>query len=215
MVLPDMVASKPASRSVTPATTRSPRELLAKETWIAEAVKVLCEAGLDALAVEPLSLRLGVTKGSFYWHFKNRDDLLRAVIETWEREATEGVIAELEREADPMQRLRQLFTLSLSNITHLRAEAALRAGARAGDTGMSASVHRVMTRRLSYVQSLYAAMGETPAEAKRMAVVMFGAYLGAVELASLGLLLNEEGRMSRAQLATYERLLMPASRSPR
>ena len=77
---------------------------------------------------------------------------------------------------------------------------------------MSASVHRVMTRRLSYVQSLYAAMGETPAEAKRMAVVMFGAYLGAVELASLGLLLNEEGRMSRAQLATYERLLMPTSR---
>ena len=47
MVLPSMVASKRASRSVTAATTRSPRELLAKKTWVAEAVKVLGEAGLD------------------------------------------------------------------------------------------------------------------------------------------------------------------------
>ena len=175
------------------------------------AIAVLGEMGLDGLAVESLSTRLGVTKGSFYWHFKNREDLLRAVLERWERDATDGVIEALERVADPAQRLKQLFTFSLGNVAELRAEAALRAGALAGDASMAASVHRVMARRLEYTQSVYAAMGESPSEAKRMGVVAFGAYLGAVQLASHGLLLNEDGRMPRAQMATFERLLMPSS----
>jgi len=188
------------------------RALLAKDAWVSAAIDVLGEAGAGGLAIEPLAARLGVTKGSFYWHFKNREDLLRAVIETWERVATDGVIEALEQVADPAQRLRQLFSLSLENIAQLRAEAALRAGALAGDAEMAASVQRVMSRRLAYMQSLYAALGETPSEAKRMSVVAFGAYLGAVELASHGLLLNEDGHMPRAQIATYQRLLMPAQR---
>ena len=187
------------------------RELLARDAWVDVAIEVLADAGLEGLAVESLATRLGVTKGSFYWHFKNREDLLRAVMERWEQEATDGVIEALERVADPAQRLRQLFTFSLGNVAHLRAEAALRAGALAGDASMAASVRRVMTRRLEYTQSLYAAMGEPAGEAKRLGIVAFGAYLGAVELASHGLLLNEDGRMPRVQLATFERLLMPSS----
>lgn len=201
-----MTATKRPTKRATPA---KPRELLAKEAWVDTAIEVLGETGLEGLAVESLATRLGVTKGSFYWHFKNREDLLRAVLERWEREATDGVIEALERVADPAQRLRQLFSFSLGNVAHLRAEAALRAGALAGDASMAASVHRVMTRRLEYTQSVYAAMGEPAGEAKRMGIVAFGAYLGAVELASHGLLLNEEGRMPRAQMATFERLLMP------
>ena len=69
------------------------RKFAAQRERIAEAVKVLGEAGLDALAVEPLSLRLGVTKGSFYWHFKDRRDLQNAVLDLWK----EGRIRDIEK----------------------------------------------------------------------------------------------------------------------
>ena len=64
---------------------------------------------MAAVAVEPLARRLGVTKGSFYWHFPSRDALLVAALERWEKVEQETVFGQLEPIPDPRERLRALF----------------------------------------------------------------------------------------------------------
>ena len=58
-------------------------ESLTREDWIAGAWEMLGETGLDGVRIEPLAKRLGVTKGSFYWHFKERQELLDALLDRW------------------------------------------------------------------------------------------------------------------------------------
>ena len=84
---------------------------LSAEDWAQAALDLIAELGVAAVAVEPLARRLGVTKGSFYWHFPSRDALLVAALERWEKVEQETVFGTLEVIADPAQRLRALFAL--------------------------------------------------------------------------------------------------------
>ena len=70
-------------------TERSGR--LSAEDWAQAALDLIAEQGVAAVAVEPLARRLGVTKGSFYWHFPSRDALLQAALERWEANEQESV----------------------------------------------------------------------------------------------------------------------------
>ena len=56
---------------------------LTREDWTRAALLAIAEGGTGAVAVEPLAARLGATKGSFYWHFRSRSDLLAAALATW------------------------------------------------------------------------------------------------------------------------------------
>ncbi len=56
---------------------------LTREDWISGAWDMLGETGLEGVRVEPLAKNLGVTKGSFYWHFKDRQELLDALLDRW------------------------------------------------------------------------------------------------------------------------------------
>ena len=67
------------------ATAPRRRRSLGADDWIDAATAVLVEDGVAAVAVEPLAARLGATKGSFYHHFPNRDALITAALERWER----------------------------------------------------------------------------------------------------------------------------------
>lgn len=74
-----------AQTADTSSTARKGRanDSLTREDWIAGAWDMLGDAGLDGVRVEPLAKRLGVTKGSFYWHFKDRQELLDALLDRW------------------------------------------------------------------------------------------------------------------------------------
>ena len=65
-----------------PDRTRS-RAPLDRSGWIEAAIDVLAEQGVQGMRIEALAKTCGVTKGSFYWHFRARQDLFRAVLETW------------------------------------------------------------------------------------------------------------------------------------
>ena len=54
-----------------------------REDWVDAAWRLLGEAGVDGVRIEALARKLGVTKGSFYWHFKNRQDLVDALFDRW------------------------------------------------------------------------------------------------------------------------------------
>ena len=61
----------------------SPRPTLSPEDWTRAATEVLVDQGIDHVRVDVLAGQLGVTRGSFYWHFRDREALLRSVLQTW------------------------------------------------------------------------------------------------------------------------------------
>ncbi len=81
---------------VATATKLEPKGRLTAAHWEQAALDTLAESGLGAVAVESLARRLGVTKGSFYWHFPTREALIKAALERWERGDEEVVMAQVE-----------------------------------------------------------------------------------------------------------------------
>src|SRR5919201_1290437 len=82
-----------------------PKSRLGREIWIRAALDAIADGGLGAVAVEPLARRLGVTKGSFYSHFANRDELIDASLEAWEHSHAEEQMQQFQAIDDPAERL--------------------------------------------------------------------------------------------------------------
>jgi AcrR family transcriptional regulator len=164
-----------------------------REQWIEAALAALGDSGLGALAVEPLARRLGVTKGSFYSHFEGLDAFVSAVLAFWEQAATEQVIERLETVALAAERLKRLFETVWDRSDHLKIEAALLAGAVAGEPRVRPVYLRVNRRRLGYTTELYRALGLSNEEARRYALTAYGSYLGTLLLVAL------EGSTFRSQ----------------
>ncbi len=154
---------------------------LTAEDWARAALAAVAEGGISAIAVEPLAVRLGATKGSFYWHFSNREALVDAALALWESRGTEEVIAAMEAEADPQTRLRRLFAYTVEAAGRSPVEARLLANA--DHPKVAPVLRRVTVRRVEYVMQLYRTLGFPPAEARRRALLAFTAYLGHLQLA--------------------------------
>jgi AcrR family transcriptional regulator len=65
---------------------------LSREDWVQTALELLTTKGVEGVKIVPLAERLGVTSGSFYWHFKNRRELHEALLDYWEREMTDAAM---------------------------------------------------------------------------------------------------------------------------
>ncbi|WP_412752124.1 TetR/AcrR family transcriptional regulator [Krasilnikovia sp. M28-CT-15] len=154
---------------------------LTADDWAAAALEAMARGGLAAVAVEPIAARLGATKGSFYWHFANRDALITAALQRWESEHTEAVIRLVDAEPDPLQRLRLLFLTIMEATEHDTVEVAMLSTA---DHPLVAPVlRRVTQRRMEYTVDLFAGLGFGAAEAGARGLLAFSAYLGHVQLA--------------------------------
>lgn len=140
---------------------------------------------MSAVAVEPLARRLATTKGSFYWHFANREALIEAALELWEQEHTEAVIARVEREVDPRQRLRLLLTSAIILAQEDLIDAAVLAGAR--HPLVAPVLARVTERRVDYLAQVFRQLGFPPAQARDRGLLAYTAYLGQTQLIQAGL----------------------------
>jgi AcrR family transcriptional regulator len=76
------------------------RQPLSRQDWIEAARSLLIRSGVDAVRIVPLARALRVTRGGFYWHFKDRDDLLDSLLEYWQRANTAPFEAVLRNGAD-------------------------------------------------------------------------------------------------------------------
>jgi len=154
---------------------------LTKTDWAEGALQLIAEAGLGALTVEALATRLGVTKGSFYWHFKGRSELLADALGRWEKRATTDAITGLSAVADARQRL----SLMLDAATQPpRARSLYAALAEApGDPAVRRVLNRVASARIQYLESCYRELGLTQSQAKAKAVFAYAAYRGLLQLA--------------------------------
>jgi len=135
---------------------------LDRGAWLSEALEVLRESGIDHVKVEPLAKRLGVTKGSFYWHFKDRADLLRALPEHWAKSQTEPVIAHAQSiDGGPVEKMRAVLEF-LAREDPDRYDNAMRAWAQF-DSDVADAVAAIDTRRMAYAGELFKQAG-LPAE---------------------------------------------------
>ncbi|MFI9805868.1 TetR/AcrR family transcriptional regulator [Streptomyces sp. NPDC052301] len=150
------------------------------QDWADAALGAIAEGGVAAVAVEPLAARLGATKGSFYWHFANRDALIEAALHRWAELHTEGTISEVEAEPDPKKRIRLLFTEAFRSATADPLEVALLVTAT--HPQVAAALRRVTERRLAYLRQLFADLGFPEPEARRRGLLAYTAYLGHAQL---------------------------------
>ncbi|MGQ0839040.1 TetR/AcrR family transcriptional regulator [Actinokineospora sp.] len=153
---------------------------LARADWITAALRALARGGVAAVAVDPLAGELGVTRGSFYWHFDSRGELLRAALDWWEEEGTLAVIRRVAAIDDPRLRLRELFRIALTEDPTEGLEPAL--VAHADDPVVAPVLHRVTERRLAYLAALFGETGLSAEQARLQAVVTYSTYVGWTEL---------------------------------
>jgi AcrR family transcriptional regulator len=152
------------------------RQNLTAEAWAEAALETMAAGGLDAVAVEPLARRLSVTKGSFYWHFPNREALIKAALELWEKRETVDIIEGLEAEPDPYQRIVNLF--KRANSSHRAGRLYLALAAATDDVRVNEVVQRVSARRLAYLEKCYRALGMDASEAPLWATFAYATFIG-------------------------------------
>jgi len=151
---------------------------LTREDWLAAALEALEESGVDSVKILPLSKRLDVSRGSFYWHFRTRRELLQNVLDYWDRWSTEGMITELSEaaEMEPKERIWLLMETVLARglANH---DPAIRAWAQY-DADAARVVRRVDRKRLRTVTGLFREAGfseqQAAARARLLAVYLMG-----------------------------------------
>ena len=158
----------------------NPRVQLDRGNWIENAIDVLAREGLGGLRVELLSKHCGVTKGSFYWHFKDRQDLLTAMLEHWR----EGRIRDIEKVTSVkpgMEREQLHFAIEVYGASRNRKgmsiELAVRDWAR-HDPQAAAVVEAVDLYRLECTRKLFVAAGMSDAEAKSRSLLLYACVFG-------------------------------------
>jgi AcrR family transcriptional regulator len=162
------------------ARTKTERARLSAEDWAQGALDMIAEQGVGALAVEALARRLGVTKGSFYWHFRNREALLQAALERWEHNDEAEVLAVIETVDEPRARLREAFHRVAHEVPSHRIYAAL---LKALDHPLvQPLMARVSQRRLQLLTESYLEVGMPPAAAAHRARLAYAAFVGFLQL---------------------------------
>jgi AcrR family transcriptional regulator len=154
------------------------RPTLTPESWIEAATEVLVDQGIDHVRVDVLATRLGVTRGSFYWHFRDREELLRRVLRAWQERATEALTQRLVQAGDdsPQQQLRDVISLPHRGRAAARAariELAIRAWARR-DAMARQALDEADASRIAYHTQIFEALGFDPSEARQRAFVLYG-----------------------------------------
>ena len=161
--------------------TRLGAPTLTAADWADAALQLIAERGLGALTVDGLAARLGVTKGSFYWHFKGRSALLAAALARWEQRATTETMAGLDAVADSRRRL-ELMLDAASRPPRSRSLYAALAEA-SEDPIVRRVLNRVASARIGYLELCYSNLGLSPTLARSHAVFAYAAYRGLLQLA--------------------------------
>ncbi len=182
---------------------------LTPETWIGAATDVLVDQGIDHVRVDLLAQRLGVTRGSFYWHFKDREDLLRRVLQAWRETATENLTARLESaHADPLEQLRDVLSLPFRGRAAARAariELAIRAWARRDQMARFA-VDEADASRIGYIAQLFSALGFPVLEARSRAFLLYSYVVSESQMATLSTQAQKDERRRFAERLFTQRL---------
>jgi AcrR family transcriptional regulator len=179
---------------------------LSKEDWLKHGMKVLAEEGFGALKADLMAKSLGVSRGSFYWHFKDLQAFHDALLEDWHTRATQQVIDWLEQTAEGSQRL-NLLVQSAWKVSN-RLERAMRAWA-THSPEIAARLEAIDAQRIDYIAGLLESAGLDPDQARARAFFIASAYLGRIILGD-----GAFGSVPEKELATIVKLLQSPNSHP-
>ena len=152
------------------------KKSLSTEDWEEAALNVIAHQGVAAVAVESIARDLGVTKGSFYWHFKNKLDLVKAALKRWREKDLAIVKKDILPIKDPKKRLLAWFKLSAEPMqSHLIYSTLL--ADRSIDI-ISKILKEVTVERLMYLQKSYMEMGYKHKQARAQSLMAYSVYVG-------------------------------------
>lgn len=158
---------------------------------------------MEAVRIEPLAKRMNMTKGSFYWHFKNRNDLLDAILAEWVELDTNGIIEQVDQiDADPKTTLLYLLELAYADNEFMpgladgRIENAIRAWAKT-DQKVAELIAQVDQKRLNYTKALFLKIGFSEAEALVRARLAYYSLVGEL---TIGVPTNQTNRSAEIQM---------------
>ncbi|MCF4097324.1 TetR/AcrR family transcriptional regulator [Maritalea mediterranea] len=158
------------------------RKQLSAQDWLLAAIVAMAQGGVDNVKVERLAKQLGTSKGSFYWHFKDRKDLLDQLIRYWVEQGTNAVMAANEAAGNsPQAKLHSLLQVALDEpvgtLSSAQGEMAIRGWAMI-DPHIREIVSQTEQTRIQYVSTLLQAAGLNAAEAHRGAEQLYLLLLG-------------------------------------
>jgi AcrR family transcriptional regulator len=167
-----------------------------RSKWIEEGLRALGRGGPDSVRIEPLARALGISKGGFYWHFKDRQALLQEMLDAWERTWVDEVIERVEGEGgDARARLRRLFALGSSFAGEpMKIELTIRDWARR-ERAVAKRLKRVDNRRMNYMRSLFGAICENDDDVEARCLLAFSLFVGSP------FIIVDHGGRSRAEVA--------------
>ena len=148
---------------------------LSARDWLDQGLKALAQNGFTALKAEPLAKAMGVSRGSFYWHFADINAFHAAILAQWREVAAEQIIANVEAGAQDENPLMLLLVRVFSE--KLTLERAVRTWANV-DPAARAAVQAIDRRRLGYVENLLLQSGLPAEVARARAQLLYWAFLG-------------------------------------
>jgi len=154
---------------------RAMDDRLTKSAWIDHGLRTLASDGANALKVGPMAAKLEVSRGSFYWHFRDIADFRSQVLRSWQERMTDQVIKDLESAKAQPDRLKHLVKRAF--VEKPRLDRAIRSWA-AEDEEVATIVATVDARRVAYIAKLLVAAGVESRRASPRAAFMYWAYLG-------------------------------------
>ena len=169
--------------------------------WIEAAQRALGAGGPEAVRVEALAASLGVSKGGFYWHFKDRQALLKEMLDSWEKAMVEDVIATVESQpVEPRAKLQHLF--ALASTVDFTVELAIRDWSRR-DAGIAERLRRIDSQRMAYLRSLFGQICPDEDEVEARCMLTYSLFIGSYFIAD-----QQDGK-SRSQIVqlAIDRLL--------
>ena len=183
--------------AMSPSNAKSPSRRLTQSDWIEAALRALAAGGLGNLSVERLAGELGATKGSFYWHFKDRPALVEAALAEWERRDTDELIERAAAIDDPRKRLEWLFRIVFSDEAAVGIDTALLSDAE--DPVVSAALERIAAKRLRFIERQFKQMGAK--DSSDRALLTYTAFVGLGQLRRATPSLTPQGRRSARYLS--------------
>jgi AcrR family transcriptional regulator len=148
---------------------------LTRDDWITHGLRTLANHGANALKVGPMAASLKVSRGSFYWHFRDIADFRAQLLRSWQERSTDQVIRDLDAAKGEPDRLKHLMKRAFPAKRHL--DRAIRSWA-AEDEEVARIVAAVDARRVAYIAKMLVAAGVESKKALPRAAFMYWAYLG-------------------------------------
>jgi len=175
---------------------------LSAKDWLDQGLKVLAQRGFTALKAEPLAKLMGVSRGSFYWHFADIGAFHAAILKHWREVSAEQIIAALEAPAQTDNPLSMLLNRAFGTKPAL--EKAVRSWA-ASDSKARAAVLAIDRRRLDYLEHMLRQAGVDAETAAARAQILYWSFLGYA--------LSDQPLAQARQRAVIDQLLLMATRA--